>query len=89
QNLVRICGATVVSHPNMFNFRSGKSCMIIIETQDDDFTRAIELYNEFKVPSFYLEFIIESIAQFTIADCYDYITLPITKENFKKFGYPL
>nr|CAD7456233.1 unnamed protein product [Timema tahoe] len=155
ENLVRICGATVVSHPNKFNFRSGKSCMIIIETQDDDFTRAIEtlrgefkggqrwvkeeehgtdgtlsarpdcssygtlsklllwslsihsippgsqgtcsvelvmsseLYNEFKVPSFYLEFIIESIAQFTIADCYDYITLPITKEDYKKFGYPL
>nr|CAD7414208.1 unnamed protein product [Timema poppensis] len=90
ENLVTICGATVVSHPIKFNLYSGKICMIIIETQDDDLlTRAIELYNEFKAPSFYLDFIIESIAQFAIADCYDYVTLPITKEDFRKFGYPV
>nr|CAD7576397.1 unnamed protein product [Timema californicum] len=91
ENLVTTCGATVVPHPIKFNLYSGKICMIIIETreEDDDLTRAIELYNEFKAPSFYLDFIIESIAQFAIADCYDYVTLPITKEDFRKFGYPV
>nr|CAD7398751.1 unnamed protein product [Timema cristinae] len=42
ENLVRTCGATVVSHPNKFSFHSGKICMIVIETQDDDCTRAID-----------------------------------------------